>query len=339
MLNLNYIPVLDFDKNDESPFFSLLHRNQKKRGVTLRKYRIMLLLSFWLLLLEFGDFAVVQTEASAEMSSAQQKEIQAIIQGVTLPPNTTLLVSIHDFETEKNFSYNGTQRLHPASVIKTFYMLAYLEEVKKGTRNLSDVHILTNNDKYGSPGSRIGGSGRLQQAKPGTSYTWGELLELMISISDNVATNLFIADLGKEHLNQQAKRYGLLDTNIVRKIYQRIPGNTHSTANDMNQVLIALYSQEFTADEGYLLAIELMKKSTNKSRIGKYPPADTIVANKAGTLSSVVGDSALVFFPNRKPIALTIFVVGNDGAGVSRSAGDETTAKLAKEIMRYFIDK
>ena len=273
------------------------------------------------------------------MSTAQQEKIQGIIQGITLPPDTTLLVSIHDFKTETNFSYNGTLRLHPASVIKTFYMLAYLEEVKKGNRNLRDVHIFTNEDKYGSPGSRIGGSGRLQQAKPGTKYPWEELLCLMIRISDNVATNLFIADLGKEHLNNKAKQYGLIDTSIVRKISQKIPGNTHSTANDMNQVLVALYSKEFITEEGYQLAIDLMKRSTSKNRIGKYPPKDTIVANKGGTLTSVVGDSALVFYPNREPIALTIFVVGNNGTNVSRSAGDQTIAKLAKEIMQYFKDE
>ena len=305
----------------------------------MRKYRILLLLSIWLLLSELGNFfTVMPTKADSEMNSAQREKIQTIIEGVSLPPKTTLLVSIHDFQTAQNFAYNGTQRLHPASVIKTFYMLAYLEEVKKGNRNLRDVHIFTNEDKYGSPGSRIGGSGRLQQAKPGTPYTWEELLELMVSISDNVATNLFIADLGKEQLNEHAKRYGLVGTSIVRKISQKIPGDTHSTANDMNQVLVALYSQELVSEEGYLLAIDLMKRSTNKNRIGKYPPEGTVVANKGGTLTSVVGDSALVFFPNREPIALTIFVVGNDGANVARSQGDDTIAKLAKEIMQYFKD-
>lgn len=305
----------------------------------MRKYQILLFLSLSLLLLEYGNFRIITTVADSEMSSAQQEKILGIIERITLPPNATLLVSIHDFKTEEKFSYNGTLRLHPASVIKTFYMLAFLEEVKKGNRNLHDVHIFTNANKYGSPGARIGGSGSLQQAEPGTLYTWGNLLDLMIRISDNVATNLFIANLGKEHLNERAKQYGLVDTSIVRKISQKIPGNTHSTANDMNQILVALYSKKFVSEEGYQLAIDLLKRSTNKNRIGKYPPEGTIIANKGGTLSFVVGDSALVFYPDREPLALTIFIVGKNGANVTRSEGDAAIAKLAKEIMQYFKDE
>ncbi len=44
-------------------------------------------------------------------------------------------------------------------------------------------------------------------------------------------------------------------------------------------------------------------------------------------------------YPNRWPIALTIFVVGNNNSNVLRSEDDETIAKLAKEIMLYYKNK
>lgn len=259
-----------------------------------------------------------------------------IFQAAPLPPSTTLMVSIHDFATGEKVSYNGNINIHPASVIKTLYMLAYLEEVKEGKRDLNEVYTLKEEDFYGSPGSKVDGSGILQFKEPGLQYTWGELMGLMISISDNLATNLFMEALGKDKLNAKIKEYGLKDSRIVRKIKQMIPGDNHSNADDMAQVLVALESRQFIDGELYDFAIDLMKKTINKERIGRYAPKDVVVANKIGTLNSVVGDSALLFFPHRKPLVLTIFIHGNNHAKVDHDAAEECIGIIAKQVIDHY---
>lgn len=246
------------------------------------------------------------------------------------------MVSIHDFATGEKVSYNGNINIHPASVIKTLYMLAYLEEVKEGKRDLNEVYTLKEEDFYGSPGSKVDGSGILQFKEPGLQYTWGELMGLMISISDNLATNLFMEALGKDKLNAKIKEYGLKDSRIVRKIKQMIPGDNHSNADDMAQVLVALESRQFIDGELYDFAIDLMKKTINKERIGRYAPKDVVVANKIGTLNSVVGDSALLFFPHRKPLVLTIFIHGNNHAKVDHDAAEECIGIIAKQVIDHY---
>lgn len=258
---------------------------------------------------------------------------QEIFSQTILPPNTTLMASLHDFATEERISYNGDTNIHPASVKKTMYMLMFLEQVKHGQRSLEEIHTLTQDDLFGSPGSKVDGSGILQYKEPGIQYTWGQLMSLMISISDNVATNIFIETLGKDKINARIKDYGLKDTYVVRKIKEMIPGDNHSNANDMTQVLVALQSRKFIDGALYDFAIDIMKKTVNKERIARHAPDDVIVANKTGTLNSVVGDSALLFFPQRKPLALTIFIVGNHHAPVDQDKAELCIGELAKKII------
>lgn len=260
-------------------------------------------------------------------------DIHKLFQNAVLPPDTTLMASVYDFARGERISYNGHINIHPASVKKTMYMLMFLEQVKLGQRSLDEVYVLREEDKYGSPGSKVDGSGILQFEEAGSRFTWGELMGLMISISDNVATNLFIESLGKDNINSRIKEYGLRDTFIVRKIREMIPGDNHSNADDMTQVLIALESREFIDGSLYEFAIDIMKKTINKERIGRCVPPDVVVANKTGTLNSVVGDSALIFFPHRKPIAMTIFIVGNNHAKVDQDIAELCLGTLAGNII------
>lgn len=246
------------------------------------------------------------------------------------------MVSIYDFANRERLSHNGDISIHPASVIKTMYMLMYLEQVKMGNRALDEVYTLREEDKYGSPGSRVTGSGILQFEPPGSRYTWGELLRLMISFSDNVAANLFIDNLGMDNINARIKQYGLRDTCIVRKIRQMIPGDNHSNADDMTQVLVALKSGKFIDGELYNFAIDIMRQAIYKKRIDRYTPGDVIIANKTGTLDSIVGDSGLIFFPDREPLAMTIFIAGNGGNSVDEGKGEECIGVLARRIISYY---
>lgn len=276
---------------------------------------------------------IIRLYESAEDVIAILKELFA---QAVLPANTTLMISIHDFATGEKVSYNGNIKIHPASVKKTMYMLMFLEQVKQGIRSLDEVYTLTEEDKYGSPGSKVDGSGILQFKPAGTQLTWGELMGLMISISDNVATNLFIETLGKDRINARIRDYGLKDTFIVRKIRQMIPGNNHSNADDMNQVLVALESRQFIDGDLYAFAIDIMKKTINKERIGRHAPKDVIVANKTGTLDSIIGDSALLFFPHRQPLALTIFFAGVNHAKINQDEAEVCMGDLAEKIISWY---
>lgn len=61
----------------------------------------------------------------------------------------------------------------------------------------------------------MAGTGSLQHQEEGTSYTFDRLLSLMISISDNVASNIVLDALGTDRVNSFAVRHYLNDTRVL----------------------------------------------------------------------------------------------------------------------------
>ncbi|MEN6391228.1 MAG: serine hydrolase, partial [Syntrophomonas sp.] len=79
-----------------------------------------------------------------------------------------------------------------ASVIKLFIMTAAYNQAATGQLKLDDKLVLRDSDK-------VGGTGSLAGRPSGTSLTIRQLIELMITESDNTAANLLIDKLGFDY--------------------------------------------------------------------------------------------------------------------------------------------
>ena len=216
---------------------------------------------------------------------------------------------LRDFASGRTVKINGRQRFYPASLIKLLLLQAFLKEVEAGRLFLESTHTLAEADRYAGR-TLVTGSGVLQFAETGTIYTLKQLLAYMITISDNVATNILFDRVGPARIRETAREIGLADTALNRRMYELdspLPSN-HATACDLTEILAALYSGEAAGGEYSALAIKLLAAATDKDRIGRYLGNVVTVANKVGTVSGIVGDAALLFFPCRPPAALTIAV-------------------------------
>jgi Beta-lactamase enzyme family len=90
---------------------------------------------------------------------------------------------------------------------------------------------------------RVEGTGVLKALAPGLQPTWSDLATLMITVSDNVATNLIIDRLGMGPIQSWIDKAGLGETRIERRMMDREAmsagrGNWTSAA-DMEAMLIA----------------------------------------------------------------------------------------------------
>ncbi|MEW5786079.1 MAG: serine hydrolase [Bacillota bacterium] len=216
---------------------------------------------------------------------------------------------LHDLASGRMIEINGQRRFYPASLIKLLLLLVVLEQLERGRLSLDDTHTLSEADLYAGS-TLVTGSGVLQFAKTGTCFTLAELLAKMISISDNVATNILYQAVGARRINAAARRLGLRNTAFTRRMYELdspLPSNV-STACDLTRLLTALYAGQAAGQKMSAFGIELMRAAVDKERIGRYIRHTVDVANKVGTVSGIVGDAALLFFPRRPPAALTIVV-------------------------------
>lgn len=274
--------------------------------------------------------------AQVEDNRQMEKDISQILGKLEAASNFYYRVGVFDFATNTNISYKGDQSLYPASLIKAFYLFAFLEQLDQGNLQLDKTHTLSQNDKY-ALGTKVTGSGNLQYQKNGTKYSFERLLSLSITISDNVAANIVMDEIGLKTLNQIADKYGLKNTHINRKFYEVNSARSQNTttANDLLKVLILLESQVLS-ENSYQLATDMMKKTVNKNRIGRYIQNKVQVANKTGTVSNVGGDMALIYFPNREPIGLTVVMEKKPSKAFNVGQMELETARIAREIVEYF---
>lgn len=239
---------------------------------------------------------------------------------------------LYDYATGEQIEINGRKPLYPASMIKTLLLLAALEQVEQGELSLDQVYIVTQKDKYAGD-TPVTGSGIIQFAAAETGYTLEQLLSLMVSVSDNVATNILFDLVGPGRVNAVARELSLENTSFTRKMYDLespLPSNV-STARDLTRILTALKNREIAGEELSNKGIQMMVETTDKERIGRMIKDRVVVANKVGTVSEVIGDMALIYFPHRPPVALTIVVANPDD--------HERAAKLIGELAEIIVDR
>jgi len=150
-------------------------------------------------------------------------------------------------------------------------------------------------------GDIAGGSGKLKTMKLPYSLKLSQLLEFMISYSDNTATNKLIDILGFDYINQTFQKLGLKKTVLNRKMMdfsQRKRGvENYTSASDISLILERIYDRRLINKQFSELALKFLKEQKVNDRLPRYLPQGIIVAHKTGLERGVVHDAGIVFVP------------------------------------------
>lgn len=198
---------------------------------------------------------------------------------------------IYYFKDKKYLSNNNNDPMISASVIKVFIM-EYLFD-----------------------------KGLIEEIAGGQSVK--SLIERMITVSDNDATNLLIDHVGMGELNNFFSEKGYSNTKLHRKMLTQ--GNeNYISLQDCMKFLRKIYENQ--GNPKYSAMLDIMKRQKVKTKIPNK--LDAPVANKTGELASVENDIGIVF--SEKPYA--IVVLTNDVSN-SQEVRYEI-GSLAKEAMK-----
>jgi len=205
-------------------------------------------------------------------------------------------IYIKDLKTGIAVGYNEEMLFPSASLVKTPLMGAVFKAQKEGILNLEDEITLRN--KY-----KVGGSGILKRYRSGEKFKIKDIVELMITESDNTATNILTELLGFDYINNTFKNdFGLTVTRLDRGIMDlqsRSKGiENWTTAKEMGIFLEKLYKGEIVSKEASKKMIEILSKQKKNDRIPRFLPKSLNVAHKTGFLRKVCHDTGIVFTPN-----------------------------------------
>lgn len=185
---------------------------------------------------------------------------------------------------------NSEEVFSSASIIKIPILIEGLRQGECGLINLEQLVRISN---------RAGGSGVLQALSDAASMTVQDLLTLMITVSDNTATNLLIDLLGMDKINACLSNLGLQYTVLNRKMMdleslERGVDNVTSPL-DMLVCLKIIHEGSFLSEKSRKLAMEIMHFQQFHDKLSAQLDLDRVfVASKTGGLPTVEHDCAIM---------------------------------------------
>ncbi len=220
----------------------------------------------------------------------------------------------------KSYSLVGDQPVRTASTIKLAIMVECFAEAAEGKLDLNERLKLTSDEK-------VSGSGVLQDLSAGDEFPIRDLIDLMIVLSDNTATNLILNRIGGDAVNIRMEQLGLQQTRVMRKILgdrddlKPFPtgitregakpenkkwGIGRSSSREMVMLLERMFKGELIDKASSDAMLAVLKKQRDHDGIVR-DLKDITVANKTGALDHLRSDVGIVYSAGG-PIAMAITV-------------------------------
>ncbi|MBO6088143.1 serine hydrolase [bacterium] len=250
---------------------------------------------------------------SFEHAKLKKPEMETLIEGTELTdlenslknlalefPDVHPSVYVWDYQTGDYAELNANEIFPTASIIKLPVLVELFRSIEKGQLNLNDKMYLT--EYY-----RTEGSGSLQFKAENSQYTIDNLARIMITESDNSATNMLMARLGSmTDINSALRQWGIKNT-YVQTWLPDLDGTNHSTARDMAQILYNIDNPKFLSTASREKIFDYMGHVHNNRLIAAGLPEGVEFLHKTGDIGKMLGDAGIVYTPNGKRYIVVIF--------------------------------
>lgn len=154
----------------------------------------------------------------------------------------------------------------------------------------------------------------------GDAFRIYELLDLMITLSDNTSAIMLLRALNGATIDRTMRDLGLRDTSVSD---WELP----TTAHDMSRLMEAIASGRAVDANASVEMVELLLRQTWRSRIPAGLPEHVLVGNKTGDWYDAAHDVAVVFAPH----GTYVIAVLSDGGG-----SDATIRELSRRVYEYY---
>lgn len=288
---------------------------------------------------------------------ATQRRVEDLIGGI----DGVVGVAARDLASGAEVAVNADEPFPTASVMKVPILFELYRQAEAGQVDL-DRRV-----PYGAA-HKVPGSGVLQDLAYGLAPTVKDLATLMITVSDNTATDMVLDLVGFAPLNDTLGRLGLartaipfstrgllysmvgLDTANPAHTYDLFlersragrvdwgsrvfadTGNNVTTPRDLNRLLEIIERRERLSDASCTAMLDIMKAQKYNTIIPLHLPAGVAVAHKTGSLRGVRNDAGIVYAPDG-PYLISLFAkrLGDQVAGAS------ALAEISKAVWEGFV--
>lgn len=251
----------------------------------------------------------------AELKASFERRVQAIAGGV----DGVVGYAIVDLTSGERIARLETATFPTASAIKLAIVYELFKQAGEKTIDLDEMLTLDRRRAVGGTGVLV------EMGTPTLSIR--DYAVLMVTLSDNTATNVLIDRLGMDKIAARMRGLGLNGTKLRRRMMDTAAAKRGdenvSTPDELARLLEAMH-------DGMPEAIALLKKP-KENRLRRGLPEGVASADKSGELEGVRVDAGIVYAKNR-PYVLSVMTTFLKDEG----EGERAIVEMSRAAYEYF---
>jgi len=254
------------------------------------------------------------TGATGGGGPSHMNQLRASLEQMAAGHGGVVGISVRNLDTGEALSIRGHETFPSASLIKVAVMVALFHEVEEGRMQLDERTTMIARD-------RVGGSGILKHMQSGTSLTMEDAAWLMITLSDNTATNLILDKLDVRPVGAKMEALGLPHSKIHSKTFRRetsiamdssvVYGLGVTTPDETVELFRLLHEGKAVSPALDSLSLEILLANQDRNMLTRWLPPGTPVAHKSGTVDRARNDCGILYTPTA-PIAICVMTRENE---------------------------
>lgn len=264
---------------------------------------------------------MVHSRAPTTIADQHELAIQQSVEAIIARGRGRIGVAAADLDGGGQVLIHGDMPFPMASTVKIAVAATFLAGVEQGRFRLDQtlpMMMPSTERHYRSTEAPL---------RPGPMMAAQQLMELMITRSDNHATDgLITAVGGVGAINAWLVKAGIVGQHLDNTIATMVrddgrinPATTIDTRNAstpraMLALLAAIDRGGALSPQSRAVLLDTMTRtSTGKNRMRAGLPDGTVFAHKTGTLQGVTDDVGIIRLPDGRHLALAIFITGPEG--------------------------
>ncbi len=283
--------------------------------------------------------AVVCPAAHAD---ADSRVLAARVAPIVAEHQGRIAVAVRDLRGGTAFTHNADDPMPTASLIKLAVLVDLYAQAHEGKLSLDKRLTLTQADC-------VPGAGVLTDSfTPGASLTLRDAARLMITVSDNTATNLVLGQTTIPAPNASMTALGFPNTRVNALVYK---GSTTSvdpartkkyglgstTAREMVGLLAKLDADTVVTPAACREMLGILRKNHDSEMLVRLLPDGTAVAHKTGAVSDARTDAGIVYVRGKPAVAVCVLTCENaDKRWVVDNAAQLVIARVGRAVYDHF---
>jgi len=252
----------------------------------------------------------------------------------------TVCVAIKHLGTGETFLHRENEVVPTASLIKFPVMIEYYRQLQAGMISADSMVTLQEEDKV--PGSGI----LTDHFQSGSTLPLETLAHLMITYSDNTATNLVVDQVGLRNVVKTMADLGVPETQIHSKVFRRDTsiaversqkyGLGSTTAADMLNLLEKLHEKTLVSEAACEQMMKHLLSCDDKTKLLRFLPKEVKGYHKTGAVNETRTDAGLFQTPSGWIAMVCLTSQNQDKSWGDTNAAEILCGRIAQAAYDYF---